>query len=147
MSPGFRQPPDPKAFDAAVWEIVRQVPPGQVTTYGQIAAMIPAPAGMSFKDYTSFSPRWVGGSMRRCPDDIPWQRVINSQGKISPRPGEGGSQQRELLEEEGILFDQRERVDFSRYGWHGPSPEWLQSHGYLPPPALGKSHQPELPLS
>lgn len=144
MTPAYRQPPNPKEFDAAVWEIVRQVPPGKVTTYGQVAAMIPTPESMNLRDYGAFSPRWVGGSMRRCPDDVPWQRVINSQGKISIRPGEGQNIQRELLEEEGVLFDERERVDLSRYGWNGPPPEWLKAHGFLQPPALGKPRQTEL---
>ena len=56
--------------------------------------------------------------MAACPDDVPWQRVINSQGKISPRPG-GAEKQRLLLEQEGVEFDAKDRVDFKKYGWKG----------------------------
>ena len=37
--------------------------------------------------YIALSPRWVGSATASCPDDVPWQRVINAQGKISGRPG------------------------------------------------------------
>ncbi len=90
-------------FKNQVWEIVRQVPPGKVTTYGQIAKMIPPPGGMPQRSYDAFGPRWVGGAMAACPDDVPWQRVINSQGKISLRPGV--EDQRRLLEEEDVEFN------------------------------------------
>ena len=146
MTPGFSMPPDPAVFNATVWEIVRQIPEGQVSTYGQIAAMIPAPEGTAPPDYSAFGARWVGGAMARCPDNVPWQRVINSQGKISARRGSGPARQRELLEEEGVKFDERERVDLSLYGWNGPEPEWLQAHGLLPPPPLSGPRQSELPL-
>ena len=55
--------------------------------------------------------------MAACPDDVPWQRVINSQGKISARPG--AERQRQLLEEEGVLFV-KDKVDLKKYGWKGP---------------------------
>ncbi|MBK6795054.1 MAG: MGMT family protein [Anaerolineales bacterium] len=47
--------------------------------------------------------------MANCPDDVPWQRVINSQGKISERPG--AERQRPLLEAEGVVFDAKGKVD------------------------------------
>lgn len=50
--------------------------------------------------------------------DVPWQRVINSQGKVSPRRnGDGDLIQRLLLEAEGVQFDARGRVDLVRYSW------------------------------
>lgn len=118
MSPNFTSPPNPAAFNAAVWELVRQIPEGKVATYGQIAALIPPPEGMTPKDYQAFGARWVGGAMAACPEGVPWQRVINAQGKISLR--RGAERQRELLEAEGVEFDQRERVDLARYAWSGP---------------------------
>jgi methylated-DNA-protein-cysteine methyltransferase-like protein len=139
MTP-FSSPPDPRIFDLTVWEIARQVPAGKVTTYGQIAAMIPPPGG-NLKNYEAFGSRWVGGAMANCPDDVPWQRVINSQGKISPRPG--ANLQRQLLEAEGVKFNERGKVDFDRFGWNGPPVEWCQEHGLFAPPPLGKS-QPRL---
>jgi methylated-DNA-protein-cysteine methyltransferase-like protein len=51
--------------------------------------------------------------------DVPWQRVINAQGKVSPRVGFGGLLQREMLEEEGVVFDAEGRVDFDQFGWLG----------------------------
>jgi methylated-DNA-protein-cysteine methyltransferase-like protein len=115
MSP-FSSPPDPIIFNNQVWEIVRLVPPGKVTTYGQIARMLPPPAGMEAKSYLSLGPRWAGSAMVKCPQDVPWQRVINSKGEVSPRPG--ADEQRHLLEEEGVEFDARGRVDLVRFGWN-----------------------------
>jgi methylated-DNA-protein-cysteine methyltransferase-like protein len=75
---------------------------------------------MSYEDYSAWGARWVGGAMAACPDDVPWQRVINSQGKISLRQESGQSTQRQLLEAEGVVFDSRDRVDLARFGWTGP---------------------------
>ncbi|MEW6405289.1 MAG: MGMT family protein [Chloroflexota bacterium] len=119
MSPRFTSPPDPLAFNRQVWDIVRQIPAGKVSTYGRIAEMIPPPGGMNPKDYAAFGARWVGGAMAGCPPDVPWQRVINAQGKISLRRGADAEAQRRLLEAEGIRFDERERVDLKVYLWEG----------------------------
>jgi methylated-DNA-protein-cysteine methyltransferase-like protein len=119
MDARFTSPPDRQVYNAQVWELVRQIPPGKVSTYGQIAAMIPPPGGMNEKDYLAWGARWVGGAMAACPADVPWQRVINAQGKISIRKGGGSLMQRSLLEAEGVEFDDRERVDLARYGWSG----------------------------
>jgi methylated-DNA-protein-cysteine methyltransferase-like protein len=135
MSP-FASPPDAIIFNNQVWEIVRQVPPGRVTTYGQISKMIPPPGDLPQRSYDAFGPRWVGGAMAACPEDVPWQRVINSQGKISPRPGL--EQQRLLLEEEGVEFSASGKVDFARFGWEGPSPAFCLQHDLLPPLPLSK---------
>jgi len=93
----------------------RQIPPGKVASYGQIALLIPPPMGVDFDSYKAFAPRWVGGAMAACPDDVPWQRVINSQGRISERPG--AERQRMLLEEEGVQFNQGGRIDLKIFGW------------------------------
>jgi methylated-DNA-protein-cysteine methyltransferase-like protein len=140
MSP-FSSPPNPQAFNALVWDIARQVPPGRVTTYGQIASMIPPPGTLTLKNYDAFGPRWVGSAMAHCPEDVPWQRVINAQGKISPRPG--AEKQRLLLEQEGIEFKESSGVDLKRFGWQGPDPEWCKAHGLFPPKSLGTG-QPKL---
>ncbi len=114
--PGFSSPPNPQAYHQQVWEIVRQIPRGRVATYGQIAKMLPPPMGVEIEAYNAFGARWVGGAMAACPDDVPWQRVINSQGKISERTG--ADRQRLLLEEEGIEFV-KDKVDLKKYGWKG----------------------------
>lgn len=115
--PSFASPPNPQVYYEQVWTIVRQIPAGKVAAYGQIAKMIPPPNGVEIETYVAFAPRWVGGAMAACPDDVPWQRVINSQGKISERAG--AEKQRQLLEEEGIVFDAKDRIDLKKYGWNG----------------------------
>jgi methylated-DNA-protein-cysteine methyltransferase-like protein len=130
MSP-FASPPDPFLFKNQVWEIVRLVPPGKVTTYGQIAKMLPPPGDMPLRSYEAFGPRWVGGAMAACPEDVPWQRVINSKGEVSPRPG--AYEQRRLLEEEGVVFDDRGRVSLKVYLWQGPPADWRREHQLNPP--------------
>ena len=111
------------AFNTLVWKVARQIPAGKVSSYGQIAAVIPKPAGVSAQDYRAFRAQWVGQAMAGCPADVPWQRVVNAQGKISPR--RGAELQRSLLESEGVIFDARQRIDLARFGWSGPAREWL----------------------
>ena len=114
----FSSPPNQQAYYEQVWNLVRQIPLGRVASYGQIALMLPIPVGVEPDTYKAFGPRWVGGAMAACPDDVPWQRVINSQGKIGERPG-GAEKQRILLEEEGVVFV-KDKVDMKKYGWKGP---------------------------
>ncbi len=83
---------------------------------GNCALMLSPPEGVESSTYRAFGPRWVGGAMAACPDDVPWQRVINSQGRISARPG--AEKQRSLLESEGVVFS-KDRVDLKKYGWSG----------------------------
>ncbi len=122
MSPRYISPPDPHGFNAQVWEVVRRIPSGRVATYGQVAAQLPPPAGMDPQDYRAYGARWVGGAMANAPEGVPWQRVINAQGKISLPPGRGYERQRQLLEEEGVVFDDRGRIDLKAYGWTPSSP-------------------------
>jgi methylated-DNA-protein-cysteine methyltransferase-like protein len=131
MNPGsirqsqrFVSPPGREKFNQQVWALVCQVPVGNVCTYGQIAALIPPPGEMNPKNYLAFAPRWVGGAMAACPEHVPWQRMINAQGKVSIGR-QGGQIQRELLEAEGVVFDERERVDLRKYGWSGPEKDSL----------------------
>jgi methylated-DNA-protein-cysteine methyltransferase related protein len=120
MSPGFTSPPNPKEFQAKVWALVRLIPKGKVATYGQIASFIQSPPGYDPKNFASFAPRWVGGAMASCPEGIPWHRVVNSQGMISLRGAGGGKLQKELLLNEGVQFDEKDRIDLRKYRWTGP---------------------------
>ena len=113
--PRFTNPPDREDFFAEVWEVARRIPAGRVATYGQLARLAGCPAGMDDAAFRAFGPRWAGGAMAHCPDDVPWYRVVNAQGRISDRPG--AERQRPLLEEEGVAFDARGRIDLGRYGW------------------------------
>jgi methylated-DNA-protein-cysteine methyltransferase related protein len=113
----YTSPPDPTAFNMAVWELVKQIPAGRVTTYGRIAEMLGVPEEVSPAAYKARGAQWVGGAMAACPDEVPWQRVINAQGKISERRGGSSLLQRELLEKEGVTFDDHDRIDLKKYGW------------------------------
>ena len=107
---------------ARIYAIVRQIPAGKVATYGQIA-----------KIEGHATARMAGYAMAalRGDNDVPWQRVINARGQISERAGGGGtSRQRASLETEGVLFNARGRVDFSRAAWDGPSAAWCAVHGF-----------------
>jgi methylated-DNA-protein-cysteine methyltransferase-like protein len=127
--PTFASPPNQQAYYEQVWNLVRLIPIGKVATYGQIAKMLPPPSGVELETYAAFAPRWVGGAMAACPDDVPWQRVINSQGKISERSG--AERQRQLLEQEGVEFDAKDRVDLKKYGWSGNPDDVEPTQGKL----------------
>lgn len=104
-----------------IYEVVRQVPRGCVASYGQIAEIVGP----------GCDARTVGYAMAGTPEasDIPWQRIVNREGKIS-LPGPGGQIQRMRLEAEGVVFDARNRIDMARFGWAGPDPAWAAEHGY-----------------
>lgn len=103
-----RQEPDGGAW-AEVWEIVRAIPAGRVMTYGGIAALLRRP----------LSARAVGWALHGCPDDVPWQRVVNARGGCSTdrlARGEPGRQRR-LLEAEGVEFGAGGRLELERFAW------------------------------
>lgn len=93
-----------------IYEVVKQIPEGCVATYGQIAFM----AG---------NPRWarvVGYALHQNPKpiEIPCHRVVNREGRTAPAFAFGGEdRQRELLEAEGIRFEEDGHIDLSVYGW------------------------------
>ena len=63
--------------------------------------------------------------------DVPWQRVVNRGGGISPRGDPlATDRQRKRLIEEGIQFQPDGRIDLDRYGWAGPDPDWLEAHDF-----------------
>lgn len=105
--------PRPAASEPALYErvraVVRRIPRGQVASYGQIAQIV-----------GDCTPRMVGYCLSSLPagSSVPWQRVINSQGRISPRAGGPGALlQRELLLAEGVEFSAVGRISFRRFGW------------------------------
>lgn len=119
MASKFITQPDKLLFNNLVWDTVRRIPSGQVATYGQIAGLVQPPDGVKEQTYKAFGARWVGSAMAACPDDVPWHRVINAQGKISLRSDSGADIQRQLLESEGIIFDQQGRISLKQYQWDG----------------------------
>ena len=100
------------SFFKQVYGVVGAIPPGRVLTYGQIATLVGAP----------YLARQVGWAMHGCPLGLPWQRVVGAGGRLltrSPHPPGGSLQQRQLLEQEGVLFI-GERVDMSRHQFVPP---------------------------
>ncbi|MBE9159237.1 MGMT family protein [Nodosilinea sp. LEGE 06152] len=97
-----------------IYAVVRQIPRGKVATYGQVAEL----AGLVGK------PRLVGYALYRVDtmSDVPWQRVINAKGEVSESTRRNGSDyvQRAMLEDEGVVFDRRGRVDLNQYRWRPP---------------------------
>jgi methylated-DNA-protein-cysteine methyltransferase-like protein len=99
------------SFFEKVHRLVRAVPPGKVTSYGAIARMLEHP----------HAARTVGWAMHGIPEgsDVPWWRVLNGKGRISLAAERGAGLQRELLEAEGVAFDERGCVDLKRFEWEG----------------------------
>ncbi len=92
-----------------IYATVRQIPVGRVATYGQIAHLV-----------GGCSAQMIGFALAALPDgsDVPWQRVVNREGKISVRGiGFGGMVQRTLLEEEGVVFRLDGTIDLKEFGW------------------------------
>jgi len=97
-----------KAYRERVFEIVRKIPVGNVMTYGQLAAILG-------EGYTA---RTVGYVMHGSDEGVPWQRVINSEGKCSTgRLTIPLNLQQELLEAEGVIFNARGKCDLSKFRW------------------------------
>ncbi len=119
-------------FNRKVYEIVRAIPPGRVMTYGDVAALIPSPQSVDPLAFRHVRARWVGYALADCTEELPWQRVVNAHGRISPRLGEGPPVQRVLLEAEGVTFDHRGTLDLARLAW-SPSRHWLRARGLIHP--------------
>ncbi|CAI4220135.1 unnamed protein product [Parascedosporium putredinis] len=114
-----------QAFFDAVYAAIQEIPHGRVTTYGHIAALIGTPE----------RPRQVGVCLKHLPasadaefnsSTVPWQRVINAKGTISPRSHPTGAlNQAEALRAEGVQTTTsalgEHCVDLSKYGWFPPS--------------------------
>ena len=116
--------PRRSAFDQRVRVVVAFIPEGRLSTYGQVADWIGA-YGCA---------RQVGWALRRLclPSRIPWQRVVNAQGRISMSLSREGSDwmQRELLIAEGIPVDQDGRLPLKRFLW-SPDEGQLAEMGQL----------------
>ena len=95
-------------FSKQVIEIIKKIPAGKVATYGQIASL----AG------NNKAARQISRILHSSSDkyDLPWHRVINYQGKISLRSGDGFEMQKAMLESEGIQVI-KDRIDLVKYKW------------------------------
>jgi methylated-DNA-protein-cysteine methyltransferase related protein len=108
---------DEQSYREKVYQIVRTIPAGKVMTYGQIAEMLGE----------GYTPRTVGYVMHAADtENVPWQRVINSQGACSTgKMTMPVNLQQKMLEDEGVGFNEKGKCDLSEYLWY---PE-----GFAPP--------------
>ena len=93
----------------SVYDLLKTIPPGRVATYGQIAHHLGNPR----------LARAVGNILHKNPDPstLPCHRVVNSKGEVSSAFAFGGSTaQRQLLEAEGVAFNQQGRVNLEKCG-------------------------------
>lgn len=93
-----------------IYAVVRRIPRGRVATYGQVATLAGLPGRA----------RQVGYALHALdePTKVPWHRVINAQGGISPRADPMFADvQRRLLEQEGVSFDGGGRIAMERFQW------------------------------
>ena len=97
-------------FNEAVYEVVRQIPPGYVASYGQVARMVGRPRNA----------RFVGFALHANPEPgvIPCHRVVFKDGSVCAGFAFGGPDaQRALLEAEGVGFVDATHVDLARHQW------------------------------
>ena len=100
---------DDQNYRERVYEIVRQIPAGRVMTYGQIAEVLGE----------GYTPRTVGYVMHGADTgNVPWQRVINAQGACSTgRMTMPVNLQQDMLESEGVVFNEKGKCDLKTYLW------------------------------
>jgi methylated-DNA-protein-cysteine methyltransferase-like protein len=97
-------------FATKVIALVKKIPRGKVASYGQIARLAGKPYGA----------RGVGWILHACAEShsLPWQRVLNSQGKISfPVKAKEHAEQKRLLKKEGVAFISNSQVDLEIHLW------------------------------
>lgn len=101
---------DDKNYRERVYEIVRRIPSGKVMTYGLIAEILGE----------GYTPRTVGYVMHGADsENVPWQRVINSQGACSTgRMTMPMNLQQNMLESEGVVFNESGKCDLKVYLWY-----------------------------
>lgn len=99
-------------FYESVYAMVKKVPKGNVTTYGAIAALVGNPRAARAVGYA------LNALQKQSETEVPWQRVINAKGTISFKGDVfRASLQKELLEGEGVWFDEQGKIDLKKYGW------------------------------
>ncbi len=96
--------------------LIREVPKGEVASYGMIASLIPG-----------VGPRQVARALRTAPKGLPWFRIITSSGAMADHSG--AVRQRELLRKEGVAFKKNGAVEWAQCRWRGPSQSWIEKSG------------------
>lgn len=111
-----------KSFYEQVYDLVRQIPRGKVTSYGRVAQMLGRPNAARAVGYALSALKDDHTGERK---DVPWHRVINGQGRISISNREhSADDQARLLRAEGVMVSDDLRIDLERYLWHGL--HWLE---------------------
>ena len=105
-------------FYEQVYAVVRRIPRGKVTSYGRVAQMLGRPNAARAVGYALHALKDKRGDPAYV--DVPWQRVVNSQGRISIiHPNVTPHRQAVLLREEGVEVDEKLRIDLDKYLWQG----------------------------
>lgn len=102
---------NPNTFER-VYEVVKKIPVGKVTTYGQIAHLLGNPHLSQVVGYALHS--------NPNPSIIPCHRVVNRFGALAEAFAFGGiNEQRKLLKKEGITFLENGNIDLEKHMWYG----------------------------
>lgn len=111
---------DEKSFYEQVYAVVRRIPAGTVTSYGRIAQMLGRPNAARAVGYALSALKDNSDEEADDYDDVPWHRVINSQGRISIQNREYSAQQQaRLLRSEGVRVSEDLHIDLSEFLWEG----------------------------
>ena len=100
-----------ETFTEVVIQVIKKIPKGKVATYGQIATLAGSPRA------ARQVVRILHSSSKK--HNLPWHRVINSQGKIALRENEGFEIQKGLLEKEKVKVADSGKIDLDKYLWNG----------------------------
>ena len=94
-----------------IYAVIRRIPRGRVATYGQVAMLAGLPG----------QARMVGYALAALPSRsrLPWQRIVNAQGRVSPRSGGSGVEalQRAMLRREGVRFGASDAIPLAVFRW------------------------------
>jgi len=108
-------------FYEQVYKVVQRIPRGKVTSYGRVAAMLGRPRAARAVGYALSALKDPRSDAPYTGETVPWQRVVNSQGRISIRHRtETTARQADLLRAEGVVVDEQLRIDLDRFLWEGP---------------------------
>jgi len=107
-------------FFVQVYRVTQRIPAGKVTSYGRIAQMLGRPRAARAVGYALSALQDAGSGALYTSATVPWQRVVNSQGRISiVNRTHTAAEQARLLREEGVMVDETGRVDLNLYLWEG----------------------------
>ncbi len=111
MPPGIQNDRPVTSTYQRIYAVISRIPEGCVATYGQVAFLAGIPHGARRVGYAL--------SALQGKSSVPWHRVVNAQGRVSPRSGGSCADevQRLRLESEGVGFGANGRIALDRYQW------------------------------